>query len=320
VREQACDWLLRVQASPEDCRLRDDLEAWLSASEANRQAYRSVERMWRLSGELPHGDTAQAGGAARRSGRARWSAGRAGRTPKRVRLGAGLAAALALSLLLLPYLQLRLEADYLTGTGEILQLALDDGSLVHLDAQSAIAVRYSQSRREITLLSGQAFFEVAEAPTRPFVVVAEEVTTTATGTAFAVHALAGSVTVSLQSGTVEVAAGGGIRQAARLAPGERAVVDRASGRIARSQVAVADIGSWQNGRLVVDGARLAEVMEELDRHHAGFIFLRDERLADRRVTGVFDLDHPIEALRALAQSQQGTVLELTPYLLVVTAR
>jgi transmembrane sensor len=61
-------------------------------------------------------------------------------------------------------------------------------------------------------------------------------------------------------------------------------------------------------------------VEQIRRYSPGAILLTDDRLAQRRVTGVFDLQHPAAALRALVEPHAGEVAMLTPYLLVVTAR
>jgi transmembrane sensor len=78
-----------------------------------------------------------------------------------------------------------------------------------------------------------------------------------------------------------------------LTRGERLSVNRGSRQVVKSEIAPQDIASWRERRLVVDGATLADVVEELGRHHAGVIVLRDRRLAERRVTGVFDLRRPV---------------------------
>ncbi len=89
-------------------------------------------------------------------------------------------------------------------------------------------------------------------------------------------------------------------------------------QIAKSEIAPEDVASWRERRLIVDGATLGEVVAELDRHHSGMIVLRDRSLGDRRITGVFDLRHPVEALQAVARTQQASVVEITPYLLIVS--
>ncbi len=62
------------------------------------------------------------------------------------------------------------------------------------------------------------------------------------------------------------------------------------------------------------------MIDELGRHYDGAIVVRDRALAARRITGVFDLRRPIEALQAVVRAQQGSVTEITPYLQIVSGR
>ena len=229
--------------------------------------------------------------------------------PRLRRLVAATAMALAacVALYFFPALQMRVLADHMTGVAELREVVLEDGSVVHLDAGSAISVTYGAAGRDVALLAGQAFFEVTSLKGRPFRVRSGDVTVTVTGTAFAVRSSAQAVAVDVQSGTVEVSAG-------RAAPvllsrGQRAAVDRASGGIVQSEVAPEQIASWRSRRLIVHDATLDDVVEELGRHHAGLILLPDRRLARQLVTGVFDLTRPVEALTAVAESQNGKLME-----------
>jgi transmembrane sensor len=124
-----------------------------------------------------------------------------------------------------------------------------------------------------------------------------------------------SVTVAVQQGSVSVASGAA--QAVTLKRGQRAIVDRVDGAITAATVGVGGIAAWRNGKLVVEGVPVADVIEELDRHHTGVILLRDPVLGARRITGVFDLRAPDAALRALLRPYGGQILEITPYVLVV---
>ena len=229
-----------------------------------------------------------------------------------------MALAACVALYFFPTLQMRVLADHMTGVAELREVVLEDGSVVHLDAGSAISVTYGAAGRDVALLAGQAFFEVTSLQGRPFRVRSGDVTVTVTGTAFAVRSSAQAVAVDVQSGTVEVSAG---RAApALLSRGQRVVVDRASGGIVRGEVAPEQVASWRSRRLIVHDATLDDVVEELGRHHAGLILLPDRRLARQLVTGVFDLTRPVEALTAVAESQNGKLTEITPYLLVISAR
>lgn len=310
LRSEAVDWLVRIQAAPADTAARAGLDAWLASSESHRRAYRSVERVWTLTGELPSAMPSPAGRVVNLS------------RVRRARRAWGLAAtvlAACVALWFFPNLRLHLQADHLTGVAELRELTLEDGSIVHLDAASAIAVRYDKGRREVELLAGQAFFKVVSARDRPFVVTAGNVAVTVKGTAFDVGSSRDGVSVAVQSGTVEVLVTGSERNLlSTLTRGERMVVDR-QGAFARSLVSPEDVASWREHRLVVDGATLGEVVDELGRHHRGVIMVSDRSLAGRRITGVFDLRRPLEALHTVARAQHGSVLEISPYLTIVSS-
>ena len=219
-------------------------------------------------------------------------------------------------MLFLPVLLLSLEADHLTGTAELRDVVLEDGSAVHLDAASAIAVDYGASRRAVKLLAGQVFFEVEPDALRPFTVTAGDVVVSVTGTAFGVRTWDEAITVAVESGAVEVKVA---KQPAEvLTRGQTLSIARADGRLSRGEMAPQDVAAWRDRRLVVDGATLADVVEELGRYSGGAIILSDRSLAGRRVTGVFDLGRPIEALEAVARTQHGSITRLTPYLVVVS--
>ncbi len=310
LRAEVVEWLMRLDAAPQDATLRAQFEAWLAESDRHRAAYAIVEPVWRLSSDIAPAaapDTVVSIADVRRP-----------RRPWRRAVGVTMGAiAAGVALVFLPAIQLHLRADHLTGVAEQRDVTLDDGSRVALDAGSAIAVRYVASRREVELLSGQAFFEVTPNRERPFVVTADGVTVTVTGTAFSVATAASGVTVAVQAGSVDVAEGAGV--ASGLSRGDRLQISR-GGKIARGQVAAEDVASWRDRRLVVYDMPVREVVEQLGRYRHGAIVFRDAAIADRLVTGMIDLRRPNEALQALVDLQQGSMIEITPYLSVISSR
>lgn len=313
--EQSLDWLMRIQASPLDDDLLRQRDRWMAEDEGHARAYRKAEKVWRLTGQVAPVFPAPAASPAPAVPI------RAGHVRRATVLSMAAAVAACLALALLPGIARTLRSDYHTGTGETRQVVLGDGSIVMLDAESAIAVSLSSERRVVTLLSGHAFFQVVADRTRPFVVSAKEMTVTVTGTAFDVSSIDGDAKVEVRSGTVSVtAAHDGSQMTATLKRGGRARVSRLDGRLAVDSVPPPQVGLWRSGRMVVNGATIAQMVEELRRHHRGIILLRDEALAARQVTGVFDLADPVAALDAALQPHGGMVRELTPYVLVVSAR
>ena len=315
----ALDWLLRIQQSPEDAALRTELKAWLAIDSRHLEAYRKAQRVWQLTG------MAQAATSAPAIERPRATADLAAATapaarplrPRRRRWPALLAGSLAACLLILvaPDAYLRYQSDYRTGLGQQRSIELDDGSRVQLDSRSAIAVAFDGNRREVRLLSGQAFFEVTPDKSRPFTVDADGLRITVTGTAFNVAMRPSRLAVAVQHGSVRVAEGSETLAEA-LHAGDR-LQWRDSGQVLRDTLPVTQIAAWQQGRLVVRDARSAEVLDELRPYLPGKLALRDDELGDKRITGVYDLHNPDAALRAVIQPYQGRVSTWTAWLRVV---
>jgi transmembrane sensor len=90
--------------------------------------------------------------------------------------------------------------------------------------------------------------------------------------------------------------------------------------IHRERMAPESVASWRMRRLVVVDTSFGDIVEALGRYLPGAIFVGHKSLNRQAITGVFDLTQPVEALRTLAASQNASVTEVTPYLLVVLRR
>ena len=302
--EEAADWLLRLQSGSAEPRLKAEFEQWLAAAPANRLAWERTCRTWRNLGlvepefkNLWEDAPRLPGKAATKPQRRRWSV--------RHYAGAAVAAAsLCLAVLFVPAFFVRLEADYQTTTAESRTITLEDGSKVQLAAASALSTDFTNDRRNVTVLKGEAFFDVVPDKTRPFVVEAKNVTVQVLGTAFDVDLTDGVTQVALAHGSVEAS----FRNAppTRLVPGEMLIVD-ASGAIRKETVSVEDIGGWRNGELYVVDATIGSVVEQIQRYHPAWLTMADKRLAEQRVTGFYDLRDPDRALEALVEPYKGKV-------------
>ena len=309
----ATDWLLLLQEEPDDPDVRRRFDAWRNASPAHDAAW-AVTR-----------HTADAIAAAPPAHAARWLPAAAGgrndtRTARR-RPGlrvAALAAAACLAIVFVPDLARHLLADVVTGTAEVRTMRLDDGSTIVLAPNSAVTVRYRARERRVDLLAGEAFFEVTRDPARPFAVVARDVQTTVLGTAFNVLREDGGVTVSLAHGGVRVghaAASPPVSEA--LTTGQVVRVGWA-GEVARASKPPSQIAAWRRGRLIARDQPMAAVVDRLRRYYRGTIIVTDRALADRPVTGVYNLADPVDALHAIARAHAATVRQITPWVLVIS--
>jgi len=308
------DWIVRLEGAPGDEGLQQQFERWLEQSESHRAAYRSVQYTWARLGRLPRD-------RATREAASHTVVALPSRRPRRVRwlaAGAALAAA-CLALIAFPVIERHVLADHATGVAELREIVLPDGSVATLDAGSAIALDYRDGARAVSLLSGQAFFQVLPDAGRPFRVQTGELAVLVTGTAFNVNSTPDAISVSVASGSVEVTTPASSEQA-RLGAGDRVSFDRRARVSSRGQVPLSHVASWRSRRLVVHEASVAEVVAELGRHQSGVIVVYDRSLDAQTVSGVFDLSQPHEALNALAESQGARLTQFTPYLQVISLR
>lgn len=229
----------------------------------------------------------------------------------RPRIGKRAAAGAAVACLALalagPDIALRLQADHMTETGAIRSVTLADGSAAVLDSGSAISVDYRNGERQVTLLRGRAWFNVAHGDARPFRVVAAGGVTEDIGTAFEVaHRDAHAVEVAVSEGAVRVAPASG-QSSLQLGAGERVhYADSAARRIAALRPD--RIAAWRNGELLIDKRPLAEAIAEVKRYRNGMVIVLADLRHAKPVSAVFRTDRPDGALAALAA---GANLRLT---------
>jgi transmembrane sensor len=317
---RALDFLLGIHEAPNEPEIRAKLDAWLEESEDHAKAYRRAEHIWNLAGALRPSDLQI--GAVRSARDVVAQSLEQPQPPRHRRWRRRMAIAALFAACVLGFqaqhLRLLLLADYVTGIGQRRELQLGDGSKAVLNGDSAVKVGYGTSVREVTILAGETFFDVLPEKKRPFLVRAEALTVTSIGTAFDVALTPGAIRIAIQNGTIRVQYDGPRHIDVHLTSGDRLTIGLSSGAMTWDKIAAAQVASWRTGRLVVDGATVAEVVEEIRRNYHGFILLQNKTISTRRVSGVYDLDDPIAALRAAVAPFSGSVRELTPYVLIVS--
>lgn len=299
--EQAADWQLRLQ---EDPLAQPAFERWLQASDEHRVAWQTMEKLWGALGEITPPRVAQplprpSSGSAIRPTRRRWLS---------LSLAAGVC---AVAVIIAPEATLALRSDYQTGVGETRAVQLADGSTITLSPQSALRL-VSGDARQVELMQGQAYFQVAPDAQHPFVARAGELSVRVLGTAFDLELQEGSAEVALEHGQVQ-AENTQPPLSERLMPGQRLKLSWPSGNVERSQLDPSQVASWRSGSLFVENQTVADIVGHLQRYTPGWIIITDEALKQRRITGVFDLQNPDRALSALAQSLSVQSRQMTPW-------
>ena len=297
--EQAADWIDRLDELT--AAGRRDLKAWLGASSANAEAFERMRRIMLDTALVEASERVRAEpvAIARDVRPRRASAGQPTRRRMSPRLGM-MAAGVAALVVAAAVAGVRL-AD--PPPGPALQLAtavgarsdyrLSDASLVHLNADSKVSVRFSRASREVTLHKGDAMFDVAKNPRRPFTVTAGTATVTAVGTSFEVDRLDDTLEVRVFEGVVRVAPAQGPAYLARKGEWLRlsAHLQPIGGRFdpALDQ-------TWRSDWLVAEQTPLKDVIARLNRYTDDQIVVADPAIGALKVTGRFRLSRTNDAL------------------------
>lgn len=319
-RAEAAVWRTRVTEQP-DLALSPEYLDWL-ADPLNRQLYDEADEAWAFFDGL--GATPEmiklrreALGDARRAASRRWASFGGGR--------AAVAAALVAIILSVGALMFAAPAfphTYRTGVAERRVVMLDDGSRLSLDAATVVKVRYSRDARRLELKRGQARFDVAHNPARPFMVDAGDRRVIATGTAFNIDLAGPEVVVTLLEGSVVVqpeagrsVAGPGKPPVVSMKQGERLIAVAASSTPIVEPVDLQGVTAWERGQLMFTDEPLAEAVRKVNRYAAEPITV-DPSAAGVRVSGAFDAADTAAFLDAMtsyfdveaARSDDGSVV------------
>ncbi|ABA06328.1 FecR protein [Nitrobacter winogradskyi Nb-255] len=311
VTDQALDWFIRLQEERDSATLAE-FEAWRRSDMRCGQAFARISAMHGMASLRKATET-----DARRLGLDVPASAVSVRERKAPRSWIPAVAAAVLLLLIgwqqLPGVMLRWQSDYMTATGQRDTITLPDGSTATLNTSTAIAVDFSGGRRRVTLLDGEAYFDVQHDPSRPFVVAGHFAQVEVKGTAFSVRTENDQDTVVLERGRVEVSSQAGHEF---LAPGQM-IVASASGL---SAVEAADIDkslAWRDGRIVFRDRPFRAALADLERYFDGRVVVIGSVASDRLVSGHYRIDDPDAAIRTLARSAGADVTRLPGGILIL---
>lgn len=268
--EQAALWAARLDGSALSADDRLALETWLATSPGNRRllaAYcqlsadletelQGLAEAGRLHPPAPAGESAEPIRPFRRRA-ALW-------------LGlAAAAAAFALAALWWQPAPSPLSRQLATASAQRQSLSLPDGSRIDLHAQTNLRVELDARDRRVRLAAGEAYFEVARDPDRPFVVETPAGSVRVTGTAFSVRTSpGGALEVIVREGTVQVRAGQATPAPLELRAGGR--LRAAAGRHEVDTLASDEVDAalaWREGQAVFADTPLAEALARFAHYH-----------------------------------------------------
>lgn len=319
VERTAAAWLAHRdsgQWSPAD---QSAFDAWLAEDTAHQVAYLRLQAAWREAGRLKvlkaGGDSSHVPerGAWLRSPyfhpplRERRRADRARNRAQRIAWGgaaatAVLALALACAFWWWQSLGQTRHGAWHTALGGQLVVHLADGSTATLGSDSTLRAALTRHERDLDLVRGEAFFEVAKDHTRPFVVHAGAYQVIAVGTRFDVRRDEGGMRVVVTRGVVRLQSARDPAQAPTELPAG-SIAQVTGGHVSVQHASldrVVQYLSWRDGYVVLHGTPLDEAVREFNRYNARKIVIADPSLDDLKVGGNFRLDNS-EAFVRLVQ-------------------
>lgn len=199
---------------------------------------------------------------------------------------------------------------YTTRHGEMRSWQLSDNSTLRLNTDTSVTARYSHSVRLIEIERGEALFEVAHEPARPFRVVAGTASAVAVATTFSVYREAGSALVTVMQGRVRVSTVVASSGSVTAQAGEQVRVTDGEPPGPATPADVQRSTAWLHRQIVFEREPLALVAAEFNRYSALPIDIETPALGTLPITGIFSVDDT-ETFLDFLRTFRGVAIEPT---------
>ncbi|MFB9110319.1 FecR family protein [Flavobacterium gyeonganense] len=177
--------------------------------------------------------------------------------------------------------------------GEHLEITLPDGSTVHLNSNTKVAIiktEFNTENREFWLEEGEAFFKIAKNPEKPFIIHSSSLQTTVLGTSFNIKAYKelDETSVSVRDGKVQVEHQGNLLGV--FTKNKQITFNKTTGSTVKSEVSWEDAASWMENRLVMSGANAKEFKLRLKQHFNVTVEIKNNKLDGKLLSCSFPRD------------------------------
>lgn len=318
--DTAADWFVRLNSGDVSESTRLEHEAWLAEDNRNRERFEAVEAGMRDLAPIDDWMRTEVNRL-----NARVMARRARRTKGLIGVAGAAAAVAAVTL----WVTMNPAGFYATERAEQREISLDDGSRIHLNSASSVAVRYSSEERTIKLSSGEGVFDVSRDEQRPFVVAARDAEVVAIGTQFRVRLTRDDVTVTVLEGAVAVfnrpgsgpvSATGSVRSDSEptLLYANDQITVRNGVMTAVESVNASVATAWREGKLIYDATPLRQVVAEMSRYTPIELAVADG-VPDHPITGLIQIRSPDAMLRFISNAVPVTPVRASKERIVLHA-
>jgi transmembrane sensor len=199
---------------------------------------------------------------------------------------------------------------YATRHGAQQTWRLGDNSVLRLNTDTAVTVRYGRTERLVEIERGQALFVVIHDPRRRFRVVAGTTDVVAVGTQFDVYRQGDSTVVTVVEGQVSVGSNGANYPRLEVNAGEQVRIVGARLPTRATQVDTQRSTAWLSRQIAFDQQPLATVAAEFNRYGAVPIEIESPSLRTLVISGVFSADDT-ETFLSFLRTLDGVTVETT---------
>jgi transmembrane sensor len=293
IDEDALAWMLRQSERPLTAEEQAAFDAWHDADVRHSGAYLRAQAIWAaLDTTALQKDMRPSPGTLAAESNPSILSHKTSRRALLIGGASGLTAAAIAGVFALPK-----HADgtvLKTAVGEFRKVPLADRSVASLNSASHIEVSMTAKARRVILTEGEAWFEVAKDPEKPFSVEAGNVRIQAVGTAFSVRRRDTGADVMVTEGVVLAWTDGGSGERRKMVAGEEAFIPDHAAEITVS-AAPAEIErklAWRDGNLVFDNDTLLSAVDDFNRYNAQKLVIADPALREERFFGQYKIDAP----------------------------
>jgi len=207
-------------------------------------------------------------------------------------------------------------------SGQKSDFKLPDGTRVWLNGSSKLIYRSSFNKQREVTLEGEAFFDVVEDKTKPFVVNASKIVIKVLGTAFNVKSYQEEKTIetTLVRGKVMIEIAESKKGPIVLAEKQQAVYSKESRQVQLSRIQTDRVTSWTTGKLIFNNETFSDVKTKLERYYGVHILLSDERNLSCHYSATIDNVPLVKVLELFKETGDVTYEFISEDTLIINGR
>jgi transmembrane sensor len=201
--------------------------------------------------------------------------------------------------------------EQLVAEVQIQEVELSEGSRVTVNSNTKLIYpkQFEKDKREVEL-SGEAFFEVAKDPERPFIINVGDVRVEVLGTSFNVKAYENQeeIEVTVSTGKVAVYSTDNPDERVILVKGEKAIFYKLSTKIEASLNENINFDAWKTMEIIFEDTPMPEVIRIINEIYKSDLKIVGSELSDCPVTTTFD-NQSLESVLNVLESTLGLTIE-----------